>query len=107
MTYEEFKRNVEAWHPMAWQSIEAAPKDIDVLVVHRGYVFIARYVPAKTMLARHDVVDGWAEYDEAYDEYYCPAGWYRRNYCGNCNNNYSVLSENPTHWMPLPKPPFC
>lgn len=87
-----------------WQSIETAPKDIDVLVVNGGYVFIARCVPAKTLLASNGY-DGWSEYDETEDEYYCPAGWYQHTDCECCEHNYSFLSESPTHWTPLPKPP--
>lgn len=63
------------------------------------------------LIARHTVEtshDAWgdgADYDEATDTYYSPAGWYE------CVDNWDELAYlfinegTVTHWIPLPAPP--
>ena len=42
------------------------------------------------------------DYDEAEDMSYWPEGWYEWN---ESDETHWALDTEPTHWMPLPKPP--
>ena len=46
---------------------------------------------------------GDSEYDEVTDGCYWPEGWYEANECEEINWH---VSENVTHWMPLPAGPI-
>lgn len=50
--------------------------------------------------------EGWADYDEATDEYYCPEGWYEETNCEICEVGYRQYTGSAlTGWMPLPEVP--
>ena len=84
---------------MKWQPIETAPKDgTDILLFGRC---------------------AWREYADEYDEPECVVGYYDKysvnEYCergaefgsawrSTTKNPYEDVVQ-PTHWMPLPKPP--
>ena len=46
-----------------------------------------------------------AEYDEATDNYYDPAGWYESIDNWEDYSHVVVHEGQPSHWMPLPEPP--
>ena len=66
---------------------------------------IAELVAKHTVEASDDCWGDGADYDEATDQYYCPAGWYE------CVENWDELAYlavhegEVTHWMPLPAAP--
>lgn len=95
-----------------WISVEDRLPDsgTPVLAYYLNRLGMSRRVRAE-LVARHTVEasdDAWgdgADYDEATDTYYSPAGWYE------CVDNwdelaYLFINEGAvTHWMPLPAPP--
>jgi len=96
----------------AWQPIGAGlPKaGVPVLAFFRyastgkGRVVRAMYAPSLTLTEEDwgDFQSG-ADYDEATDATYWPEGWYERNEYEETNWR---LSEDVTHWMPLPAHPI-
>ena len=42
------------------------------------------------------------EYDEAADAYIIPEGWWE---CVRYGDEFSVVDDFVTHWMPTPEPP--
>lgn len=79
---------ISAYRAAQWQGIETAPKDgTRVLIFSEGHVCIAY----------------WSE--DAYfgETEYARPGWQ----IFNCEMDhwYSVATETPTHWQPLPEPP--
>ena len=95
------------WIPVSQQLPKQNEK---VLVTYTNQLGNCRRVIAE-LVAKHTVEasdDCWgdgADYDEATDQYYCPAGWYE------CVENwdelaYLAINEGEvTHWMPLPAAP--
>lgn len=95
-----------------WISVEDRLPDSGsaVLAYYLNSHGMGRRVRAE-LVARHTVEasnDAWgdgADYDEATDTYYSPAGWYE------CVDNWDELAYlfinegTVTHWMPLPAPP--
>ncbi len=66
----------------------------------------AEYIAAKTKGAD----DGWdsdcdADYDEATDQSYWPAGWYEVMDNWDDLTHVAVVESEVTHWMPLPAAP--
>jgi hypothetical protein len=101
-----------------WQPISTAPKDEDILVWfdHEADPYIDPQNPngltdygAWTESGSFLDGRGWAiarwqpRFWESVDEYgagyWLPAAWFARE-----NDDYERVC-NPTHWMPLPKPP--
>jgi hypothetical protein len=96
-----------------WISVEAQLPESERTVLAyylnshgKGRRVRAEYIAAKTKCAD----DGWdsdspADYDEATDQYYWPAGWYE--VIDNWDDlTHMVIHEGEvTHWMPLPSPP--
>ena len=75
---------------MKWQSIETAPKDRTPILAWNGrFVSEALWEPD----ADDDGHVGW-----------CYSTFYNHECYGNYNNSYDKDAQ-PTHWMPLPKPP--
>lgn len=69
-----------------WQPIETAPKDgTRILIFDNGCISIANW-HEQIDNYNHAPFDGWLIFypDDAF---------------------YTQVSENPTHWMPLPEPP--
>ncbi len=63
----------------------------------------AEYAMARTLEVDEDnVVEGFGEYDEASDSYWCPEGWYETN---EYEETHWQVSDPVTHWMPLPELP--
>ena len=56
---------------------------------------------AKHSLEQHMEADG-GDYDEASDTYYCEPGWYEDN---EYEEIHWCVSDEVTHWQPLPQPP--
>ena len=89
-----------------WQPIETAPQKRKLLVFYlnslgNGRTVLACYYPAMSLVAEcGDEED--ADYNEAEDEYYAPAGWYEEH---EADAPLPPLDATPTHWMPLPEPP--
>ena len=95
------------WIPVSQQLPKQNEK---VLVTYTNQLGNCRRVIAE-LVAKHTVEasdDCWgdgADYDEATDQYYCPAGWYE------CVENWDELAYlavhegEVTHWMPLPESP--
>lgn len=71
-----------------WQPIETAPKDGTELLLYER---------------RERLID-----DDFIEVDYVFTGWWNKesyiNACWECLE-YDAFSHNPTHWMPLPKPP--
>ena len=63
----------------------------------------AHWVAAKTTEAGTD--DECAEYDEATDTYWTPAGWYEQIDNWGDYSAVMVCEGEPTHWMPMPPAP--
>lgn len=96
-----------------WISVEAQLPESERTVLAyylnshgKGRRVRAEYIAANTKSAD----DGWdsdspADYDEATDEYYWPAGWYE--VVDNWDDlTHMVIHEGEvTHWIPLPSPP--
>lgn len=76
---------------MRWQPIETAPKDGQV---------VALFCPAWTAT--------WSDRSTEYPATYCCAKWkgtqWGLDQPGDLAQSDEVFPE-PTHWMPLPKPP--
>ena len=97
----------DGWIPVSQQLPKQNEK---VLVTYTNRLGNCRRVIAE-LVAKHTVEDSddcWgdgADYDEATDQYYCPAGWYE------CVENWDELAYlaihegEVTHWMPLPAAP--
>ena len=102
---------------MGWQSIETAPKDVDILVWfdHGADPYCIETSGKLTDYAAWaecgDFMDGmgiciakwheahWESVDEYGGGYWLPAWWFALE-----NNDYERV-VNPTHWMPIPAPP--
>lgn len=69
-----------------------------LLDIGKKYPIRAMWVEAKTLPAGGDD-DGFGEYDEADDEWYCPAGWYEWN---EHEERHWSVSAKPLRWMALP-----
>ena len=72
----------------------------------KGRRIRAEYIAAKTKGAD----DGWdsdspADYDEATDQYYWPAGWYEVIDNWDDLTHMAIHEGDVTHWMPLPAAP--
>ena len=68
-----------------WQPIETAPKDGTRILVYNGSIYVAAWEEATmTLKEKKD--------------------WVYSCYSLNGWNYYEIVYE-PTHWMPLPKPP--
>ena len=61
----------------------------------------AQYAPPKTLEQNYYAEGG--EYDEATDTYYCKEGWYETN---EYEDIHWGVTDEVTHWMPLPNPPI-
>ncbi|ARV17515.1 hypothetical protein AEP_00555 [Curvibacter sp. AEP1-3] len=92
-----------------WQPIESAPS-LQIVLIHyknsndRGRTIKARFVPRYTEESHQENDEGVTEYDEANDRYTLIQGWWEQ--IDNWDDFSEVyVSNNPTHWMPLPKPP--
>lgn len=59
----------------------------------------AMWVLAKSLEASDE--EGFGEYDEAADMYYCPAGWYEWN---EHEETHWAVSATPLRWMTIPVP---
>ena len=65
----------------------------------------AEWIASHTVEASDDAWGDGADYDDATDTYYSPAGWYE------CVDNWDELAYlfinegTVTHWMPLPAAP--
>lgn len=101
-----------------WQTIDTAPKDVDILVWfdHSADPYQEPSDPDKltsygAWADGGDFMDGigiciakwfestWESVDEYGGGYHMPAWWFAKHFG---DYEYSV---NPTHWMPLPTPP--
>jgi hypothetical protein len=78
--YEKLKKQLE------WQPIETAPKDGTYLLLNTRY---------------SEIVIGWFGKDLNIENY---NGWLYGDGDGY-STGYYYNPINPTHWMPLPKPP--
>lgn len=97
--------------PGAWQPIETAPHQKNVLIAYtnelsKSRVVKAKFVPRYTEEAPCEGFcdSGCDEYDEENDRYTVIEGWYEQI------DNWDAYSEifihyKPTHWQPLPAPP--
>lgn len=85
-----------------WQDLPKLPEpQMPVLLdIGKKYPIRAMWVEAKTLPAGGDD-DGFGEYDEADDEWYCPAGWYEWN---EHEERHWSVSAKPLRWMALPAP---
>ena len=67
---------------------------------------LACYIPPKSVLSEDfldsDYCDGVKEYDEENDCYWVVEGWWESSW--EADTNWKI-SENVTHWRPLPQPP--
>lgn len=66
---------------------------------------IVCYIPPKEVLAEdflNEDADDCKEYDEQKDCYWVTEGWWESSW--ESDTNWKI-SENITHWMPLPKLP--
>jgi hypothetical protein len=91
---------------MTWQPIETAPKMRKIIVHYRnalgkGRTVMACYYLANALEMHDDYVDVGV-YDEATGDTFAPEGWYEEH---DSDNPLLPLSEQPTHWMPLPPSP--
>jgi len=68
---------------LAWQPIETAPKDVEVLVFDEGVITISLWI------------DEDGEGDDGRLK-----GWWEQS-------SNSLIDPPPTHWMPLPDPPVA
>lgn len=89
-----------------WQPIETAPTMRKVIVHYVNALGKHRCVMAcyylEHSLEMHDDYADVGIYDEVSGESYAPAGWYEEH---DTENPIIQLQGEPTHWMPLPKPP--
>ena len=71
-----------------WQPIETAPKDGTSVIVYNG-----KYVTEACWLDQPD--------DDGH------TGWCESGFCfgGILYDLHNEMDDDPTHWMPLPKPP--
>ncbi|HVR53745.1 MAG TPA: hypothetical protein VMS38_28730 [Pseudorhodoferax sp.] len=92
-----------AAEPQGWISVDQLPPSQTpvLLDIGRKHPIRAMWVEAKTLPAGGDDADEFGTYDEADDEWYCPAGWYEWN--EHEDRNWSV-SATPLRWMELPAP---
>ncbi len=84
-----------------WQPIETAPKRDGVLISIGNSVIRAMFIPEFTLEDNGNYL-GDSSYKEENDTYYWPEGWYEWN---DHEDTHWLVDEQPTHWMPLPKPP--
>ena len=84
-----------------WQPIETAPKGDGVLISIGNSVIRAMFIPEFTLEDNSNYL-GDSSYKEENDTYYWPEGWYE---CNDHEDTHWLVDEQPTHWMPLPKPP--
>jgi len=89
-----------------WQPIETAPKMRKVIVHYVNELGKSRCVMAcyylPNSLEMHDDYQDCGTYNEEDGVAYADEGWYEEH---DSENPVLPLGGNPTHWMPLPKPP--
>lgn len=93
--------------PQGWQPIETAPHMRKIMVSYlnalgKRRVVLACYYNAKA-LEMHDDYQDVGEWDEASGTLFSPEGWYEEH---ESDEPLMPLSEDPTHWMPLPSAPL-
>lgn len=103
--------DVPQWIPVTPETMPESGATV-LLCCERTYdcKAIYRYICDGQYIAKHTEIVGYAadnlatEYDEETDEFYLLDGFYERI---NNWDEYSsvVISDNVTHWMPLPEPP--
>lgn len=103
---------------MAWQSMENAPKDCEILVWYdheadpyydpanpKALTAYAAWTEGGAFLDGHGICiakwfpQHWESVDEYGAGYWLPAAWFAAE-----NDDYERV-VNPTHWMPLPPLP--
>jgi hypothetical protein len=86
---DQLQAEVEALRKdAAWQPIETAPKDETPVLIFGG---IQHPEVGSSRTITRATLANWSTSSECWDVLDC--------------DYYSVSIENPTHWMPLPKPP--
>jgi hypothetical protein len=88
-TKEEWaERALRAEAKLAWQPIETAPKDTEILLTDMAFVHVGRFD------AEADAEYPWRFLD-----------WTSRKSEIGLNGWKHDIERGPTHWMPLPAPP--
>jgi hypothetical protein len=90
-----------------WEPAETAPSAKKVLACFqtRGFRIWRTVVAVRYEKFQHEDDSGdfdGAEYNEATDAYYWPAGWYE---VGETEGKDWWMNDEITHWRPLPEPP--
>lgn len=90
---------------MEWQPIETAPKDGTVILLCGGEDDpLHTDAHRNEALHRRPVTGWWGLIVEWADEWSADQDQFMWRYCSYDSGIYGEY-KNPTHWMPLPKPP--
>lgn len=102
MAGEDEQPVVKAWVPVSERLPDPGLPVIACVVDRHGTKWRrrirAQYAPPLTLEMSDDCADE-GDYDDATDTLYCKAGWYEDN---EYEDTHWLVTDEVTHWMPLP-----